>query len=122
MSAEDVRGELERRVCALETEVARLEAKITALSCPNLFWDDGDPESGYCDPWEIVENYDARTPVLVREGKELGTRYYVFAGFDDDDEERKGVFDTAAQAEAFIKAAALARSVGETTTAQVGGT
>jgi len=93
------------RVAQLEAEVARLQAKLT----PTLFWNDDDPENGYCDPWDIVDEsgWHKGTTALcaVREGVELGIRYYAkmeAADDSDTDSDIEIIADTAAEAEAMI--------------------
>lgn len=97
---------IEAQACRIET----LTTERDKLKRPNLFWIDEDPESGYIDPWEAAEtalyHSDDEGIVAIREGREIGIRYYARLRADDEigiDEDWLHSFDSHAEADAAIQ-------------------
>lgn len=97
-------------------EIARLRGALR----PTLFWDDNDPETGYSNPWEVVEQSPMGEIVAVRLGTTLGVRYFASLPAADDaesDDDWEAESDDAEVVESLVKAelarrAALANGEG----------
>lgn len=96
---------------ALQERVKRMEQQLAEAKRPDLFWCDADPEAGYIDVREAMEadlGWDAEGGVaVIREGKQLGVRYYAIlpaADDSDSDDEWEAIFDSKPAADAAIAA------------------
>ena len=86
-----------------QEEIARLRKALK----PDLFWDDNYPETGYSDPWEVVERHPRGEVVPVRLGATLGVRYFANLPAADDadsDDDWEAESDDAEVVEALVKA------------------